>query len=57
MGLLAKAGIQNVVDSEAPAERVAARVSADSPQAASGRVLAALGGELFTLEPARLAAG
>jgi hypothetical protein len=54
MGLLAKAGIQNIVNQEAPTERVTARLSAETPEAASGRVLAVLGGEPFTIDPARL---
>jgi hypothetical protein len=45
MGLLALRGVQNIVNQEAPTELVTARLSADTPEAASGRVLAALGGE------------
>ena len=54
MGLLAKAGVQNVVSRDDPMEQVAARVSSDNPEAAKGRVLSALGGEPFTLAEARL---
>jgi hypothetical protein len=53
MGLLAKAGIQNLVDQEAPTERVTARLSAETPETARRRVLAALRGESFEVEAAR----
>ena len=53
MGLLAKAGIQNIAEPEAPAERVTARLSSESPESARGRVLAALLGEPYTVERAR----
>lgn len=52
MGLLAKSGIQNVVDYEEPTERVAARVSSDRAEAAVSRVRAAVG-ESFTIGDAR----
>jgi hypothetical protein len=54
MGLLAHVGIQNLVSSEAPSEHLTARLSADSPENAQGRVLAALGGEPFTVEDVQL---
>jgi hypothetical protein len=54
MGLLAKQGIQSIVSSEASTEHVTARLSADSPENARGHVLAALGGEAFTIEDVRL---
>jgi hypothetical protein len=53
MGLLAKQGIQNIVSSE-PTELVTARISADNPETARGRVLAALSGEDFTIEGVRV---
>jgi hypothetical protein len=53
MGLLALAGIQKIVSSEASTEHLTARVSADTPANARGRVLAALGGEAFTIEHVR----
>jgi hypothetical protein len=49
IGLLAVAGIQNIASREEPTERVTARLSAESPEGARGRVLAALVGESFTL--------
>jgi len=52
MGLLANAGIQNLVAAKDPTQRVTARVSADNPESARGRVLAAFFGEPFTVEPA-----
>jgi hypothetical protein len=54
MGLLALRGVQNIVNQEAPTELVTARLSADTPEAASGRVLAALGGEPFTIDGVRV---
>jgi hypothetical protein len=50
-GLLAKAGIQNVVSEDAPARGdVAARLSAKSVELALERVRRALEGEPFTVE-------
>ena len=49
MGLLALAGIQNIVWPEPSTEHLTARVSADTPQNAHGRVLAALDGEAFAI--------
>jgi hypothetical protein len=54
MGLLAVAGIQNISSHVEPTELATARLSSESPEAARGRVLAALSGEPFSLEPARL---
>jgi hypothetical protein len=54
MGLLAKAGIQNIPVPQAISERVIARVSSESDAQARGRVLAALLGEAFTVESPRL---
>jgi hypothetical protein len=48
IGLLAKAGIQSMSSGE-PTELLTARLSADVPENAQGRVLAALGGEAFTI--------
>lgn len=53
MGLLAKAGIQNIAEPEALAERVTARVSSESEGRARGRVLAALMGEPYKVERVR----
>jgi hypothetical protein len=53
MGLLALAGIQNIPSDLEPTELLTARVSADTPQNAHGRVLAALDGETFTIEHVR----
>jgi hypothetical protein len=53
MGLLALAGIQSIVWPEPSTEALTARVSADTPEKARGRVLAALGGEEFTIEAVR----
>jgi hypothetical protein len=53
MGLLAKVGIQNVPSDLEPTEFLTARVSADTPQSAHGRVLAALDGEAFAIEHVR----
>jgi hypothetical protein len=57
-GLLGKAGIQNVVPSEAPcgtvpAGTIAARLSAESAEAAAERLRAVLEGEPFTVGVAR----
>jgi hypothetical protein len=54
MGLLAKGGIQNVVSRDNPTRQVAARVSSETAEDARGRVLAALMGEPFTVQAARL---
>ena len=53
MGLLALAGIQNIVWPEPSTEHLTARVSADTPENARGRVLAALDDEVFTIEAVR----
>lgn len=52
LGLLAKVGIQNVVNPEELPKRVTARLFSDSAKSARGRVLAALIGEPFTVESA-----
>ena len=53
MGLLALAGIQDISSDLEPSELLTARISADVPENARGRVLAALGGEAFTIEAVR----
>ena len=53
MGLLAKAGIQNLAAPGELDERMTARVSAESEESARGRVLAALMGEPYEVEAAR----
>jgi hypothetical protein len=45
--------MQNIVWPEPSTEHLTARVSADTPQNARGRVLAALDGEAFTIEHVR----
>ncbi len=52
MGLLAKVGIQSMSSGE-PTELLTARLSADFPENAQGRVLAALGDEAFTIDGVR----
>ena len=44
MGLLAKAGIQNIASDEEPTKLVTARLSSETAESARGRVLAALCG-------------
>jgi hypothetical protein len=53
MGLLAKVGIQNIPSDLEPTELLTARISADTPQNAHGRVLAALDGETFAIDAVR----
>lgn len=53
MGLLARAGVQNVAVPEELTERVVARISSDNAERARGRVLAALMGETYTVEAGR----
>jgi len=53
MGLLVLVGIQNIPVPQALAERVIARVSADRPEVARDRVVAALRGEAYQVESAR----
>ena len=53
MGLLALAGIQTIVWPEPSTEHLTARVPADTPENARGRVLSALGGEALTIEAVR----
>jgi hypothetical protein len=53
MGLLAKVGIQNIPSDLEPTELLTARLSANFPENAQGRVLAALGDEAFTINGVR----
>jgi hypothetical protein len=53
MGLLAVAGVQNLVSRQEPTKRVMARLSSENAEVARRRVLAALRGEAFTVDPGR----
>ena len=53
IGLLTLAGIQNISSDLEPTGLLTARLSADTPENARGRVLAALGGEMLTIEAVR----